>query len=71
MKMCQKKGLSANIHIRVDLVQNLGDIINDKWESYDAILPLYDKLNPNINNYHLLGNHEFAVDSIHLKDILI
>ena len=55
---------------KVDLVQNLGDIINDKWESYDAILPLYDKLNPNINNYHLLGNHEFAVDSIHLKDIL-
>jgi len=55
---------------KVDLVQNLGDIINDKWESYEAILPLYDKLNPNINNYHLLGNHEFAVDSIHLKDIL-
>ena len=55
---------------KVNLVQNLGDIINDKWESYEAILPLYDKLNPNINNYHLLGNHEFAVDSIHLKDIL-
>ena len=55
---------------KVDLVQNLGDIINDKWESYEAILPLYDKLNPDINNYHLLGNHEFAVDSTHLKDIL-
>ena len=55
---------------KVDLVQNLGDIINDKWESFEAILPLYDKLNPDINNYHLLGNHEFAVDSTHLKDIL-
>ena len=55
---------------KVDLVQNLGDIIDDKWESYEAILPLYDKLNPDINNYHLLGNHEFAVDSTHLKDIL-
>ena len=45
---------------KVDLVQNLGDIINDKWESYEAILPLYYKLNPDINNYHLLGNHEFC-----------
>ena len=58
-----------NYH-KVDLIQNLGDVIDVKWESYDAILPIYDKLNPDIENYHLLGNHEFAVDSTHYKDIL-
>jgi predicted phosphodiesterase len=58
-----------NYH-KVDLIQNLGDVIDFKWESYDAILPIYDKLNPDIENYHLLGNHEFAVDSNHFKDIL-
>lgn len=58
-----------NYH-KVDLIQNLGDVIDVKWESYDAILPIYDKLNPDIENYHLLGNHEFTVDSTHFKDIL-
>ena len=58
-----------NYH-KVDLIQNLGDVIDFKWESYDAILPIYDKLNPDIENYHLLGNHEFAVDSNYFKDIL-
>ena len=58
-----------NYH-KVDLIQNLGDVIDVKWESYDAILPIYDKLNPDIENYHLLGNHEFAVDSTRFKDIL-
>jgi manganese-dependent ADP-ribose/CDP-alcohol diphosphatase len=55
---------------KVDIVQNLGDVIDVKWESYDAILPIYDKLTPGIENYHLLGNHEFAVDSTRFKEIL-
>ena len=46
----------------VDFVQNLGDIIDIDWGSYDSIIPIYDKLNPDIENYQLLGNHDFAVD---------
>jgi len=52
---------SFNYH-KVNFVQSLGDIINGKWESFDSILPVYGHLMPHINNYHLLGNHEFAVD---------
>jgi manganese-dependent ADP-ribose/CDP-alcohol diphosphatase len=51
-------------------VQNLGDIIDVEWESYDAVLPIYEKLKPGIKNYHLLGNHEFSIDTTHFKDIL-
>lgn len=57
-------------YFEVDLIQNLGDVIDVDWESYDSILPLYDKLNPKIKNYHLLGNHEFAVDSTYFITIL-
>ena len=54
----------------VDFVQSLGDIIDDEWSSFDAILPIYNKLNPGIESYHLLGNHDFSVDSIHLTGLL-
>src|SRR5210317_1223682 len=35
---------------KVDFVQNLGDIINSKWESYSSIIPVYDKLDEGITN---------------------
>lgn len=54
----------------VNFVQSLGDIIDDEWSSFDAILPIYDKLIPGIESYHLLGNHDFSVDSIHLTGLL-
>ncbi len=54
----------------VNFIQNLGDIINDEWRSYDSIIPVYDKINPDIENYHLLGNHDFSVDSTKMGDIL-
>lgn len=54
----------------VDFVQNLGDIIDCDWASYDSILPIYEKLDPEIENHQLLGNHDYAVDSVHLKDLL-
>ena len=54
----------------VDFVQNLGDIIDVDWTSYDSILPIYEKLDPGIENYQLLGNHDFSIDSSHLKDLL-
>ncbi len=54
----------------VDFVQNLGDIINSGWESFDSIMPVYDNLKPRIGNYHLLGNHDFAIDSIDMPGLL-
>jgi len=55
---------------QVDFVQNLGDIIDTEWRSFDSIIPLYDNLNPGIENYHLLGNHDFSVDSSELPNLL-
>jgi len=53
----------------VDFVQNLGDIIDLDRSSYDSILPLYKKLNPEIENHHLLGNHDFSIDTAQLKNL--
>lgn len=53
----------------VDFVQNLGDLIDSDWESYDAILPIYEKLHPHIETHHLLGNHDYEIDSAQLKDL--
>ena len=46
---------------QVDFVQNLGDIIDGGWMFFDSILPLYQNLEPGIENYHLLGNHDFRI----------
>jgi len=54
----------------IDFVQNLGDIIDKGWENYDSILPVYKHLNSGIDNYHLLGNHDFSVDPTFLPDLL-
>jgi len=54
----------------VDFVQNLGDIIDVEWGSFDSIIPVYKNLSPDIENYHLLGNHDFAIDSSHLEKLL-
>lgn len=50
----------------VDFVQTLGDVTDGGWANFDSILPLYKKLNPGIENHHLLGNHDFAVDSVYM-----
>ena len=57
-------------YYNIDFLQNLGDIIDVKWESFDAVLPIYDKLKPGIKSHHLLGNHEFSIDSTYFKGIL-
>jgi len=54
----------------VDFVQNLGDVIDVEWNSYDSINPIYQNLKSDIQNYHLLGNHDFAVDSFHFEKLL-
>lgn len=55
---------------KVDFVQSLGDIIDNEWASFDSILPIYNKLNSGIENYHLLGNHDFSVEPTHLNSLL-
>lgn len=54
----------------IDFVQNLGDIIDKGWESFDSIIPLYQGLLPGIENHHLLGNHDYSVDTSHLPNLL-
>jgi manganese-dependent ADP-ribose/CDP-alcohol diphosphatase len=54
----------------VDFVQNLGDIINSGCVSFDSIIPIYDKLDQGISSYHLLGNHDFAIDSAKMPELL-
>lgn len=57
-------------YYQVDFVQSLGDVIDKDWRSYDSILPIFDQLQPGIETYQLLGNHEFSIDSTHLKGLL-
>lgn len=57
-------------HYKVDVIQSLGDIIDEDQRSFDSIIPLYDNINSDIKNYHLLGNHDFAVDSTQKGNIL-
>jgi hypothetical protein len=57
-------------HHEVDFVQNLGDVIDRDWSSYRSILPIYEALDPQIENYHLLGNHDFSFDSIHMNQLI-
>ena len=57
-------------YYEVDFIQNLGDIINGEWRSFDSIMPVYNKINPDIETYHLLGNHDFSIDSIQMADLL-
>lgn len=56
-------------YFRVDFVQTLGDVIDGEWENFDSILPVYGNLLPGIESYHLLGNHDFAVDTARLKKL--
>jgi len=54
----------------VDFVQNLGDIIDEGWSNFDSIFFVYKKLNSSIENYQLLGNHDFSIDSSQMKGLL-
>jgi predicted phosphodiesterase len=52
----------------VQFVVTLGDIIDRHWESYDHILPIYDRLKHPY--FFLLGNHDFEVAPNYLSSIL-
>ncbi|MBM4018540.1 MAG: phosphatase [Planctomycetes bacterium] len=47
--------------LKPDFVIHLGDLIDNGFESFDAVLPIYDKLA--MPHYHVLGNHDFSVDA--------
>ncbi len=55
---------------KIDFVQTLGDVIDKEWASYDSILPVYQHLNPSIESYQSLGNHDFSIDSVHMPRLL-
>lgn len=48
-------------------VVTLGDLVDRDWESFDAILPVYDELRH--ENILLPGNHDFAVDPQRLGEV--
>lgn len=51
----------------LSFVMTLGDLIDGIWESFDDILPVYEKLRH--ENLFLLGNHDFAVPAEHLASV--
>ncbi|WP_397445811.1 metallophosphoesterase [Polaribacter sp. R77954] len=55
-----KDTLSYTIH--------LGDFIDKKMSSLDSILPTWNQLKS--KSYHVLGNHDFEVDSINKEKII-
>jgi manganese-dependent ADP-ribose/CDP-alcohol diphosphatase len=48
-----------NTQSDLDFVISLGDFIDDRWESFDAVVPIWEQLNAP-NTYHLLGNHDYV-----------
>lgn len=57
-----KEAIATFNEEKVDFVQNFGDIIQIDFISYENIMPIYDELDLGIENYHLLGNHEFYIE---------
>lgn len=51
----------------LDFIVTLGDIIDRGFESFDDILPLYERSRHPA--YFLLGNHDYAVSAQHLPDV--
>lgn len=51
----------------LQFVATLGDIIDRHWDSYNHILPLYDKLRH--DHFFLLGNHDFDIAAEYLTSV--
>ena len=52
---------------QLDFVINLGDLIDQKWQSYDGILPLFDTIKAPV--FHVLGNHDYEVDEQYKPEV--
>jgi predicted phosphodiesterase len=57
-----------NRHEDLQFVVTLGDFIDRHWQSFDDILPIYDRLKA--PNFAVLGNHDFNVAGEHLKSVI-
>ncbi len=56
IKKLQEAIIEFNKH-ELDFVINLGDLIDQKFESFDDILPVFKNLKAPV--WHVLGNHDF------------
>ncbi len=56
-----EKAIESLNHQELDFVVNLGDIIDRDWQSFDKILPYFDKFNAPV--HHVLGNHDYEVEN--------
>ena len=54
-----RKVITALNKEKLDFVVNLGDMIDQNWESFDGILPLFSEFKTPV--YHVLGNHDYEV----------
>lgn len=54
-ELAKQENLAFSLH--------LGDVIDRDFESFDAIMPAFEKVPQPC--YHLLGNHDFSVDPKH------
>lgn len=52
----------------LSFVVTLGDIIDRHWESFQHVLPLYDKLRH--KNFLLLGNHDYDLAAEYLTSVV-
>ena len=52
----------------LDFVVQLGDLIDHDFESFKAVMKVWDKLKH--PSYHVLGNHDFCVDDSHKGEVL-
>lgn len=55
---------------KVNCTQTLGNLIDTNWISFDAVIPIFEQLNPSIPNQHLLGNKDFNIDDSKKKNLI-
>ena len=51
----------------VTLALHLGDFIEEDYESFDRMIPIWQQLEG--AGYHVLGNHDFSVDSAYVDEV--
>lgn len=66
LKNMEKAAQQLNTH-SLDFVVHLGDMIETDFDSFDAILPLFTKIET--RKFAVLGNHEFSVDPEKKNDV--
>ena len=62
-----KEAITTFNNTSLDFVLNLGDTIDERFESFTPVIDLIDSINHPI--YHLLGNHDFKIDKKHINQV--